>query len=241
MTWPLKLYLQVEQLDQQSDCTRRSLSLRIAESAIRRSAQMATRMSLLPFQSTHENIIRYQMYRQLAVTLADLEWNDHVRALSISGSGPLTKMACAHADVVDADYPEHNMLDLQFEDESFDLVVSDQVLEHLEGDPFKAVSESFRVLKPGGIAVHATVFMYQIHGYPSDFWRFTPDSLSLLCREFSEIITVNGWGNRYVPILNWLGLIDGFSVPRSAWHPYSFVSRYNEWRYPVVTWIVARK
>lgn len=223
-----------------NDTPRRPL-VRLCEGVVRKSAQVLTKASLLPFKTSDEHLVRYSMYQQISEAVSNIHWEDCVNGLSISGSYKLAHLACKHVNVVDASYPDHNVLDLQFEDNSFDLVVSDQVLEHVEGDPFKAVSETCRVLKPGGIAVHASVLLYQIHGYPSDFWRFTPDALALLCSEFSSIVATGGWGNRYVPILNWLGLIDGFRVPLNSWHPYNYFATANEWRYPVVTWVVAVK
>ena len=38
-----------------------------------------------------------------------------------------------------------------------------QVLEHIGGDPFTAVDETFRVLKEGGIVLHTTCFISPIH------------------------------------------------------------------------------
>jgi 2-polyprenyl-3-methyl-5-hydroxy-6-metoxy-1,4-benzoquinol methylase len=45
-------------------------------------------------------------------------------------------------------------------------VVSDQVLEHVVGDPQTAIDETLRVLRPGGIVIHTTCFMNPIHGAP---------------------------------------------------------------------------
>jgi len=45
-----------------------------------------------------------------------------------------------------------DILDLPFEDELFDFVLCNHVLEHIEDDT-KAMSELFRVLKPGGIGI----------------------------------------------------------------------------------------
>ena len=45
-----------------------------------------------------------------------------------------------------------DILDLPFEDELFDFVLCNHVLEHIEDDA-KAMSELFRVLKPGGIGI----------------------------------------------------------------------------------------
>lgn len=55
-------------------------------------------------------------------------------ALSIGESRQLLReVGLAHVAVVDADFPEHDMRDLAgFADEAFDIVVSDQVLQHIE-------------------------------------------------------------------------------------------------------------
>jgi len=219
----------------------RAFPVRAFEGILRKGAQALVKASMLPFAKSDAHLVRYSMYQRLALCCSEIDWPKNVDALSISGSGFLTNLACAHAHTVDASYPEHNMVDLQFNNDSFDLVVSDQVLEHVSGNPFTAISESFRVLKPGGICIHATVMLYQIHGYPSDYWRFTPDALELLCEESGVIIESGGWGNRYIWLLNYLGLIEGFSVPESRFHPYNAIARFNEWRYPVVTWVVAQK
>ena len=50
---------------------------------------------------------------------------------------------------------------LPYADNTFDLVVSDQVFEHVQ-DQWKAFSEIFRVLKPGAHAVHVIPARYQI-------------------------------------------------------------------------------
>ncbi len=221
---------------------RPSLPVRFVEGLIRKSAQFALRCSLLPCKETDHDIVRHAMYTHLDACFRTLQWPpDQVKALSISHSGYLVKSCCDRAEITDAAYPDHNMLDLQFEDNSFDLVVSDQVLEHVAGDPFTAIKESYRVLKPGGIAIHATVLLFQIHGYPSDYWRFTPEGLRLLCEDFGEIVDSGGWGNRYLWLLSWLGLIDGYRVPRSSWHPYARCAKFNKAHYPIVTWVVARK
>jgi len=68
-----------------------------------------------------------------------------------------------------ADYPKADLLNLDFPDDSFDIVLSDQAPEHVEGDPQHAINESLRVLQPGGYAVHTTCFIFRKHSSPSDF------------------------------------------------------------------------
>ncbi len=152
------------------------------------------------------------------------------------------------SEIVSADYPDHNILSLRFPDESFDYVVSDQVFEHIEGDPFQAARECHRVLKPGGIAVHTTCFNMHIHSSDnrtpseaSDFWRFTPQALRLLHRDWSQILDSGGWGNPQV----WsIVAKDGMTfrgVPPISWHPMYKIAMKNDPLWPLVTWVIARK
>jgi len=56
-----------------------------------------------------------------------------------------------------------SILEMPFENEQFEYVVSSEVIEHTP-DPYKALSESYRVLKPGGTLVLST---------PNKFWFWT--------------------------------------------------------------------
>lgn len=66
----------------------------------------------------------------------------------------------------------------------FDFVVCTEVLEHTL-QPFDAVKEILRVLKPGGLAFVSTPFNFRIHGPLPDCWRFTEHGLRALFREFT--------------------------------------------------------
>lgn len=54
----------------------------------------------------------------------------------------------------------------------FDTALSTAALEHLE-DPEKALRETYRVLKPGGIAIYTVPFLYHLHAKPIDYVRYT--------------------------------------------------------------------
>ena len=66
----------------------------------------------------------------------------------------------------------------------FDLVVCTEVLEHTL-NPFSAVSEIRRILKPDGIILVSTPFNFRIHGPLPDCWRFTEHGLRSLFSEES--------------------------------------------------------
>jgi SAM-dependent methyltransferase len=142
--------------------------------------------------------------------------------------------------ITDASYPEFNILSLPFEDGEFDAVVSDQVLEHIEGNPQSAIDETFRVLKPNGISLHTTCFINPVHGAPNDYWRYTPDALKLLTKKHGEVLDIGGWGNPYV----WLFAAVGLRyepIPDARWHPAHWIATKNSSKWPIITWVFCRK
>ena len=110
------------------------------------------------------HVTRYYMYRDLAAFLGEPLCGD---ILGVSGIEGLYHMLSPHAHLLETAYPAVDMRDLPFEDGSFDYVISDQVLEHIE-DPYGGVRESYRVLKDGGIAVHTSCFINNYHPMPKD-------------------------------------------------------------------------
>ena len=85
---------------------------------------------------------------------------------------------------VGADLPGNELADievteagtLRVEADSFDGVLSTQVLEHVE-DPSTYLSECFRVLRPGGRMLLSTHGIMVLHPDPIDWWRWTSDGL----------------------------------------------------------------
>src|SRR5262245_29666216 len=120
----------------------------------------AFRLSALG-QPRGAHVTRYYMYRQLQAYSSPRP--SHLCALSISRSAHLAQfLGFQSAQIRDVSYPDVSMLDLPFQNETFDAVVSDQVLEHVRGDPRSAIREAYRVLKPRGLALHTTCFVNPI-------------------------------------------------------------------------------
>lgn len=69
--------------------------------------------------------------------------------------------------------------DLPIKNESFDTVVSFQVMEHLP-EPAIFLREACRVLRPGGKIILTTPFMWGVHEAPHDYYRYTPFGLKHL-------------------------------------------------------------
>jgi len=61
----------------------------------------------------------------------------------------------------------------------FDLIVCTEVLEHC-GQPFAAMSELYRLAKPGGFVAISVPFNFRIHGPLPDCWRFSEHGLRAL-------------------------------------------------------------
>ncbi len=187
------------------------------------------------------HITRHFMYNKLHGILKDHD-GPQKKCIAISHSTQFAKVLGLEDTVItEANYPEYNMISLEIPSESYDFCVSDQTLEHIEGDPFIAFEESVRVVKKGGIIVHTTCFINHVHGVPKDFWRFTPDALRLLSKHFNtKVIECGGWGNREV----WTYLSLGFrmaKVPSDVSHPIYNLAMKNDESIPIVTWVVSQK
>jgi len=155
---------------------------------------------------------------------------------------PPVKVIADDARITEADYPEVDMCSLPYADNTFDWVISDCVLEHVEGNIQTAVDEARRVLKTGGTAIFTTAFIFPIHWGPQDLWRCSPGALRYLCRDFSEITQCEGWGNRWAHVLMFLyDPARDWRIPDRRLSFRRWLATYNERRYPLMTWIVAKK
>ena len=84
--------------------------------------------------------------------------------------------------VVDKEY------EWDLEDDSCDVLISGQCLEHVEYF-WLTVGEMVRVLKPGGLMCIIVPSAGREHRHPVDCWRFLPDGMKALARLFKmEIV-----------------------------------------------------
>ena len=77
---------------------------------------------------------------------------------------------------------------LCFAEDSFDAVVSHQVLEHVP-DSDRSIAEMLHVLKPGALVLASVPFFFPFHAAPHDFRRWTIPGLRLAFECFEEIET----------------------------------------------------
>jgi ubiquinone/menaquinone biosynthesis C-methylase UbiE len=71
---------------------------------------------------------------------------------------------------------------LPFRSEAFDLILATEILEHVSKPSF-VLKECGRVLKFGGHIILTTRFMFPYHPEPTDYYRFTKESLTQLFEE----------------------------------------------------------
>lgn len=69
---------------------------------------------------------------------------------------------------------------------SVDVVLCTQVIEHIP-EPVPVLQEIFRVLRPGGTLILSVPGIFPQHGSPGDYWRYMPQGLSWLLRDFCKV------------------------------------------------------
>jgi SAM-dependent methyltransferase len=165
-------------------------------------------------------------------TSADNQWQRVVlnRAVDahIALLGPTTLSAAeisgdSHAgkpwrEYTSLNYPDFDLCAPITAERQFDVVICEQVLEHVV-DPWGAAANLRELTTPGGHVIVSTPFLIKVHELPSfdlrDYWRFTPRGLRTLLQSTGlEVDSVDAWGNRRCVI----GNLRRWSGPR-PWHP----------------------
>lgn len=80
--------------------------------------------------------------------------------------------------VLDITAPLH-VVQSSVDNRIFDSIFCISVLEHIP-NIFNACRNISYLLKPGGALFISVPFVFRYHGYPGDFWRFTPEAINYL-------------------------------------------------------------
>jgi len=185
-----------------------------------------------------------QTYMQRAI----MDWLNQTSfepciALSIDKNPPLDAIIIRRwpgVKIHRATYPEFDAQDLsRIADNQYDLVYSNQILEHIP-KPWVAAAEMARVLRHGGLGLHTTCAFNPRHGLPdfNDYYRFLPDGLAELF-EGVKVLVKAGWGNREALLYN-LAVDDGHGAlggRRFCEH----LGQKNDEQYPWHVWIIFEK
>lgn len=126
----------------------------------------------------------YIALADLRQALEHVRMDEGVRILDFGAGGSPYRSLFPNADYRRADCVDMPGLDFFFggdekiaaPDCSFDLILSTQVLEHVRR-PQLYLKEAFRLLKPGGRIVVSTHGMFEEHGSPNDYRRWTLEGL----------------------------------------------------------------
>ncbi len=153
----------------------------------------------------------------------------NLSAVEISGDAHAGK---GWREYLSLNYPDFDLIAPLAGQGPFDVVICEQVIEHVE-DPCAAAANLRGLCVAGGHVIVSTPFLIRVHEEwgMQDYWRFTPRGLrTLLERAGLTVDSVGSWGNRRVIAAN----LDRWPAYR-RWH-----SLRDEPKLPVQVWAFAR-
>ena len=174
--------------------------------------------------------VRVVMYRRAFAYIRELG-PERLDALEIS-AGPQWRRQLAFRSYAQMNFPEFDICS-DVLPRQFDLIIADQVFEHLPW-PARAARNVYAMLRPGGCFIIATPFLVRVHNSPIDCSRWTTQGLSYFLQEAgfpAAGIATDAWGNRACMKAN-----------LTRWRKRGFLgSLRNEPEFPVMVWAFARK
>ena len=186
--------------------------------------------SLVTAGASEEQWARVVMNRETTALIANLR-PERLDALEISGDEWGRKVR--FKSYRSAHYPEIDICEAPLP-ATFDLVIAEQVFEHLLW-PYRAARHVHQMLRPGGHALITTPFLIRVHRNPVDCSRWTELGMKHLLAEAGfELgkIRTGSWGNRACV----KGNFERWAGYRAGLH-----SLRNEPDYPIVVWVLAEK
>jgi SAM-dependent methyltransferase len=156
-----------------------------------------------------------------------------IDALEISGTGSQGRYNFRSYRSVQ--YPDYDICKGPLAQEQFDLVIAEQVFEHVLR-PDLAAASVYQMLRPGGIFVISTPFLLKIHWGPLDLYRWTEEGMRQLLETTGFTVTATAsWGNR--------GCLLADMTPGSDWTVYNPLlhSLENQPQFALVVWAFAEK
>lgn len=129
-------------------------------------------------------------------------------------------------------WPDHNICD-DVLDRRFDLIIADNVWEHLL-HPYRAARNVLAMLKPGGRFINITPFLIRYHPIPTDCTRWTELGMQHFLADAgfeADSIETGSWGNAAAVKANF------HRWGRTGWRR----ALPNDPDFPVTVWAIARK
>jgi SAM-dependent methyltransferase len=181
--------------------------------------------------SAEQHWLRQRLNDSISGRIGELDCAT-LTAVEISGSGQAER-GWKHFE--ELDYPAFDLCAPTPQPGQFDVVICQQVLEHVV-NPWRAATTLADLCVPGGLVIVSTPFMVRVHELPffglRDYWRFTPRGLATLLEQAGLVVDqVDSWGNRDCVAAN----LD-YWAKYEPWH-----SLRNEDEMPLQVWAFARK
>jgi SAM-dependent methyltransferase len=180
----------------------------------------------------HRDWARIVMYEEIDTFIHGFDRRS-TRVLTISSSQHFDQFAFDHFRAVQ--FPAFDICRDRL-DEPFDLIIADQVFEHVKY-PYRATRNVHAMLAPGGWFLIATPFLIRLHREPLDCSRWSKEGMAYFLEECGfapENIQTFQWGNR-----RWIA---AHMRHASSWPQRGFTgSLRNEANFPVVVWGMAQK
>ena len=129
-----------------------------------------------------EQVDEYDLAGKHVLEVGSMNVNGTVRGM-FTGSYLGVDIRPGHG--VDLQIPDGKKL--PFDSQSFEVVVSTEMLEH-DGLPWKSVAEMRRVLRRGGMLLltargYDARGCFGLHDHPGDYWRFSVGGMTILLDE----------------------------------------------------------
>jgi len=109
-----------------------------------------------------------------------------------------------------------DLADIPVENERYDFIICTQVLEHLP-EPWKVLSEFFRVLKKGGKIFLSAPLFFEEHEQPYDFYRYTQFAWEKLLADAGFEIQTLDWLEGYYGTLGYQFFMMSKQMPKRFW------------------------
>jgi len=175
---------------------------------------------------------RVVMNREIERFIRSLDCS-RIDALEISGTGSQDRYNFRSYQSVQ--YPDYDICQGPLAQERFDLVIAEQVFEHILR-PDRAATNVYQMLRPGGVFVISTPFLLKVHGDPLDLYRWTEHGMRQLLETAGfAVLATASWGNRKCLFAD--------TKPGLDWTTYNprLHSLDNEPQFPIVVWAFAEK
>ncbi len=118
-----------------------------------------------------------------------------------------------------------NLHRINLPSESAGTILILDTLQHVEF-PWLALEESYRILKPNGLLIVTSVMNWTIHGYPSDYWRFTPQAFRTLLRPFNFTFVEFAGNSKFPHTI--IGLASKNKIPEKSFE--EFKKKFCQWK-----------